>query len=175
MAFSKPISNKLKWQRRWFVCLLLSLCLLPLVSQVAKLLKLHADDALVNNEQLLLPYLLGNGKKKKQHHRHPLSRENENITEADLLNRCCIWLVKRDEAFKQRVYASYASGMCLCYSQGVSMAIKMNAVCFSFSSHLLQYMADGTSKHLTGRTQIPSILLRSKALHRKSEQAKMKI
>jgi hypothetical protein len=90
------------------VCLLLVSCMV--VRQFARLVEFHqADDTTAGMDQSVL-FALGRNTKKQ--HPHPLSERNENITEADLLNRCCIWTVKSDEAVKQRTYASYASGLC---------------------------------------------------------------
>lgn len=90
------------------VCLLLVSCMIG--RQFARLVEFHqADDTTAGMDQSVL-FALGRNTKKQ--HPHPLSERNENITEADLLNRCCIWTVKSDEAVKQRTYASYASGLC---------------------------------------------------------------
>jgi hypothetical protein len=108
MTLQKVVSSK---PRLLHVLLLLASSLAAiLVRQVARLVELHqADDTTAGMDQSILFAL---GRNTKKHHPHPLSERNENITEADLLNRCCIWTTKSDEAFKQRTYASYASGLC---------------------------------------------------------------
>jgi len=93
--------RKLKIKPRWFLPFLPLFLVLGSLPAVRVLSKLYNTDDTVPDDG-------GNNRNepRKQPHHHPLSKENENITEADLLNRCCIW------THKQKVYASYSSGMC---------------------------------------------------------------
>eukprot|EP00956_Cyclotella_meneghiniana_P008634 scaffold11760_cov69-Cyclotella_meneghiniana.AAC.1 len=86
--------RKLKIKPRWFLPFLPLFLVLGSLPAVRVLSKLYNTDDTVPDDG-------GNNRNepRKQPHHHPLSKENENITEADLLNRCCIWTHKQKEGY----------------------------------------------------------------------------